>query len=59
MTVPEMIFGGIVLTGFAAFIIALASTQFYTRPRPDPVRQARPAPVKRVVGVQQPAALNS
>ena len=30
MSVSEMIFGGIVLVGFAAFIIALAGAQIYT-----------------------------
>ncbi len=30
MSLPEMIFGGIVLTGFIAFILTLAGVQAYT-----------------------------
>jgi len=30
MTLSEMIFGTIVLTGFAAFVISLAGTQIFT-----------------------------
>jgi len=30
MTTSDLIFGGIVLTGFAAFIVALAGVHLYT-----------------------------
>jgi hypothetical protein len=30
MSLPEMIFGSIVLVGFAAFIVTLAGAQIYT-----------------------------
>ena len=34
MTTPELIFGGIVLTGFATFAITLAGVHIYTILKP-------------------------